>query len=200
MIILDLSTWWSSIETLEKMYWFFTVPSSIAFLVIMVTTFFLGEVDSDMDSDMDIDDQIDSDHGQGFHFLTVKNLISFFAIFSWSGLACINSGFIAAVTISVSIFCGLVMMTIMATIFYFMSKLKDSGTLNLRNSIGKIGEVYLVIPADRKGFGKVQIKVQGSLRTLNALTDGEEIKTGLVIEVLDVVSENILLVKKCSKK
>jgi hypothetical protein len=65
--------------------------------------------------------------------------------------------------------CGFLMMVLMASLFYFMSKLAESGTLKMKNAIGKLGEVYLMIPASRGGMGKVQLNVQGSLRTLDAI-------------------------------
>jgi hypothetical protein len=90
-------------------------------------------------------------------------------------------------------------MLIMASLFYFMSKLAENGTLKMKNAIGKLGEVYLVIPASRKGFGKVQLSVQGSVRTLDAMTDEpENIPTFSIIEVIDVIDDNILIVKKQS--
>jgi hypothetical protein len=48
-------------------------------------------------------------------------------------------------------------------------------------------------------MGKVQIKVQG-LQTLDALTDNEEdIKTGGVVDVVEVINDEILLVKLSGK-
>ena len=63
-----------------------------------------------------------------------------------------------------------------------------------------VGEVYLPIGANRSKMGKVQINVQGSLRELEALTDsGEGLKTGTMVEVTEIVSAEILLVKEISK-
>ena len=74
-----------------------------------------------------------------------------------------------------------------------------NGSLNLNNAIGKVGSVYLPIPAKRDGFGKVQIKVQG-LQTLDAMTDYEEkIKTGSVVEVIEILNNGILVVKPSGK-
>jgi hypothetical protein len=78
-----------------------------------------------------------------------------------------------------------------------MSKLNDSGTLVMQNAIGAVGDVYISIPAQKKGLGKVQGKVQGALRTLEAMTEEtDDIKTGSLIEVMDVINDQILLVKK----
>ena len=81
-----------------------------------------------------------------------------------------------------------------------MHKLAESGTLKIKNAIGVIGEVYLPIGAERSKMGKVQIKVQGSLRELEAITDEpEELKTGSMVKVTEIVSAEILLVEKLSK-
>lgn len=76
-----------------------------------------------------------------------------------------------------------------------MGKLTESGTLNLNNAVGKVGTVYLTIPAKRGGLGKVQVKVQG-LQTLDAFTDNaENIKTGALVEITEIINDEILLVK-----
>ena len=92
------------------------------------------------------------------------------------------------------------MMVLTTLLFYWMHKLAESGTLKIKNAIGVIGEVYLPIGANRTKMGKVQIKVQGSLRELEAITDElEDLKTGTMVKVSEIVSAEILLVEKISK-
>ena len=70
----------------------------------------------------------------------------------------------------------------------------------MKNAVNGIGEVYLNIPAERGGMGKVSIKVQGSLRELEAMTDdNEDLMRGSVVQVVDVINEHILLVSKHTK-
>ncbi|GAA3632496.1 hypothetical protein GCM10022397_17620 [Flavivirga jejuensis] len=155
---------------------------------------------SDADGIEDIDSETSGDTGIGFQFITFKNLVGFFTIFGWSGIACIDAGLPIPVTIIISIFCGLVMMTIMASMFYFMGKLADSGTLNYKNAIDAIGEVYLTIGADRSRMGKVSVRVQGTMRELDALTDSlVELKSGTIIKVVDVTTNGILIVDQTRK-
>ena len=107
---------------------------------------------------------------------------------------------IIMLTIIVSIICGLVMMLIMATLFYFISRLSDSGTLNYKNAIDAIGEVYLTIGGDRSSMGKVSVNVQGTVRELDALTDAlTDLKSGTIIKVVDVTSNGILIVDQTRK-
>ena len=187
-----LETWWQGMLVAEKVYWIIAIPFTLIFLIMMVMTLLGGDVDS---ADMDVDMEIDSDTGIGFQYLSIKNLVGFFTIFGWTGVACLASGKSMAFTVILSVLAGLLMMTIMSTIVYLMGKLTEQGNLNLKNAIGKIATTYLTIPAGRKGMGKIQIKVQG-FRTLDAITDElEDIKTGAVVEVVDVINNEVLLVK-----
>jgi hypothetical protein len=88
------------------------------------------------------------------------------------------------------------MMFVMAVLFYYMSKLTSSGTLKMKNALNAIGEVYLTVGANRSKVGKIQIKVQGALRELDALTDhDEDLTQGKVIKVTEVTSNGILIIE-----
>jgi len=188
-----MEQWFAELGTFEKVYWITALISSLLFIILMVMTLMGGEVDDLGDVDADID----GDTGIGFQFLSFKNLMGFFTIFGWSGIACINEGYSTGVTLAVSIGCGLLMMTAMAALFYYLSKLTSSGTLKLKNALHNIGEVYITIGANRSSMGKVQIKVQGGLRELDALTDeGEDLTQGDVITVAQVTDNGILIVNK----
>ena len=74
-------------------------------------------------------------------------------------------------TIVIAIMAGLFAMLIVASLFYFMGKLVDSGgALNLKNALNKVGNVYIPIKANSGSIGKVQMNIQGSLRELQAMT------------------------------
>jgi hypothetical protein len=90
---------------------------------------------------------------------------------------------------------GLIMMSLMATLFYYISKLYQSGTMVIEHAVGQTGEVYLRIPPNREGHGKVQVQIQGNLREMDAITDDEkELPTGSIAQVLEIVNNQILLV------
>jgi hypothetical protein len=197
-MLLTITESWQSLALIEKIYWSIAIPFSILFILQIILTFFGGDAD-DMSADGDSDISVDSDTGIDFQFLTLKNLVAFFTIFGWAGIACLEGGLSVGKSVLYSSISGLLMMSIMASIVYLMGKLTDSGTLNMNNAVGKVGSVYLPIPAKRNGLGKVQIKVQG-LQTLDAMTDyDEEIKTGSVIEVIEIINNEILVVKPSGK-
>ncbi len=186
---------WSEISVFEQVFWGITIPATVIFLLLLVLTVFGGDADADVDTDVDAD--ISDGDSIPFQFISLKNIVAFFAVFGWSGIGFINMGLDPLKVILYATICGLLMMFIMASLFYFMSKLAENGTLKMNNAIGKLGEVYLVIPAKRGGMGKVQINVQGSMRTLDAITDDEKtIPTSSIIQVMNVIDDHILLVKK----
>lgn len=188
--------WFSNLEFLPKLYWSVALVGSLIFIIVMAMAFLGGDADDvgDLDTDMD------ADIGAGFQFISFKNLVGFFTIFGWSGIACIDAGLGTMPTVIISIVSGLTMMLIMASLFYFIYKLSDSGTLNYNNAIDAVGEVYLTIGADRSKIGKVTINVQGTMRELDALTDSlTELKSGSIIKVVDVTPNGILVVTQNKK-
>jgi len=155
-----------------------------------------------MDSDMEMDgtDFEADDGGVGFQFFTFKNLIAFFTIFGWTGVVCNDYSLSNGITLIIATIAGLAMMVATSSLFFFMHRLAESGTLQMKNALGVIGEVYLPIGASRSKTGKVQLKVQGSLRELEALTDEtEDLKTGAVVKVTEIISTELLLVEKMTE-
>lgn len=183
---------------LEQTYWIIALVGSAIFAIIFILTFIGGDTDVDMEADgTDFDAD---DGGVGFQFFTFKNIVAFLTIFGWSGLSCIDYGLSTGLTLVISTIAGLLMMVLTTLLFFWINKLAESGTLKMKNAVGAIGEVYLPIGANRSKMGKVQIKVQGSLRELEALTDSdEELTTGTVVKVLEIISAELLLVEKLSK-
>ena len=187
-----MTEWYSELTSLQQIYWVITGISTVIFVFVLIGAFIGG----DTDDIGDVDAEMDADTGAGFQFFTLKNLVAFFTIFGWSGIASMDAGNSKTVTILISLGCGLLMMVIMAALFYYISKLVSSGTLKMDNALHAIGEVYLTVGAKRSSIGKVQVKVQGSLRELDALTDHEEDLTqGNVIKVIEVTNNGILIIE-----
>ncbi|TND10129.1 MAG: hypothetical protein FD123_377 [Bacteroidetes bacterium] len=192
----SFSAWWEALTTLQKVFWCLAVPFSLLMVIQLIMTFVGADSDVDLETSDDGTSHYEDEAGS-FQIFTIKNFIAFFTVMGWSGLGFLQAGFAPAAAIGISIVCGAVVMVAMAWLLWRMSKLVDSGTLKMKNAIGAVGEVYLTIPANKGGMGKVSVKVQGSLRELDAMTsDAEDLKTGSVIKIVDIVSDSILLVTK----
>ena len=188
-----MENWFAALSLFEKIYWATALIASAIFIVLIILTLVGGDAD---DMGGDVDAEIDGDTGIGFQFLSFKNLIGFFAIFGWSGIACLENGFSKGLTVFISILCGLLMMTAMAALFYYLAKLQSSGTLQMKNALNQVGEVYLTVGAKRSRIGKVSINVQGTLRELEALTDEKnDLVQGNVVQVNEVTENGILIVQ-----
>ncbi len=186
----SFGTWWEGLSMVLKIYWAIAIPFTVFFVLQLVFSFFGAETPDDLP-----DAEIEADHGIGFQFFTLKHMVGFFTIFGWTGIACVESGLSMLATLLVSTAAGTAMMGIMAGLFYLLMKANADGTMRIENAIGQVGEVYLTIQSKRGALGKVQVKVSGSLRTLDALTDDEhDIQTGKMVTVASIVNDNILLV------
>lgn len=192
-----MSEFFEGMSGLEQTYWIVALIGSGVFAIIFIMTF-LGGGDVDMEADMtdlDVDDG-----GVGFQFFTFKNVVAFFTIFGWTGVVCFDANMGTGATVAISSIAGLIMMFITSAMFFYMSKLTQSGTLRMEKAVGAVGEVYLPIGPSRSTVGKVMIKVQGSLRELDAISDAEdEIATSTMVRVLEIVSAELLLVERLSK-
>lgn len=191
-----MGSFFSSMSSIELTFWIIAMIGSAIFVLL----FIMSLAGADTDADMDVDMEVEADTGIGIQFFTFKNVMAFFTLFGWTGIVCLDNGLSNFVSVIIAFIAGLLMMTFMAFLFYWISKLAEDGSLKINNAIGAIGEVYLSIGADRSKIGKISIDVQGSRRELSALTDENiDLKQGDVIKVLGVVSGEILLVEKLKK-
>jgi membrane protein implicated in regulation of membrane protease activity len=192
-----MNEFFNGMSTLEQTYWVIALVSSAIFFVILVLTF-MGGGDADMEADA-TEFEAD-DGGVGFQFFTFKGLIGFFVIFGWTGITCLDADLSTTITLIVSTIAGFIMMVVISLLFYWLHKMAASGTLKIENAIGNIGEVYLPIGEKRTAMGKIQIKVQGSLRELEAISDDQQgLATGTMVKVIEIVSAEIVLVERISK-
>jgi len=182
--------WYTSLSLPEQIYWGSAIVATVFFLIQMIMAF----AGIDHDAADAVDAEMDN-HSLGSQFFTLKSMLGFFMLFGWTGLGLLSMGVALWQTVLVSVVAGLIMMSLTAFIFYSMSRLTDSGTLKMKNAVGSFAEVYLPIPAARGGIGKVNLKVQGAIRELDAVTDdAEQIPTGGIVKVIDLMNDHILVV------
>jgi membrane protein implicated in regulation of membrane protease activity len=182
---------------IEQIYWTAAIAGTLLLGILLVMTLLGGDIADPGDTDA----TIAADTGIDFQFLSFKNLVGFFTIFGWSGLACLDSGMSTGLTVLISVVCGALMMLVMASLFYYLSRMQSSGTLKYRNAVGQIGEVYLTIGEKRSSIGKISIVVQGRLWELDAITDeNSPLVRGNIIKVKEVTDNGIFIVEKLKQE
>ena len=201
--------WWNSLELISQIFALIAIPATLV-LLIQTILMFIG-IDSDSDaSDISLGDSIDGDgldveigdelsdiaDMADLKIFTLRGLVAFFVVFGWVGYVMNNGGAALWLTILVSAVCGFAMMTALAFMMRYVMKLRSDGNIDNKNAIGVSGRVYLTIPAERQGEGKINILVQGSYIERDAVTDEKEpIKTGSEIVVVGLSGQTTLVVK-----
>lgn len=196
--------WWQELFVLQQVT-FIIGCATLAFMIIQIILMLIGFSDDDAftgadDVDIDAGDLI-NDEGIshiGLKLISVRTVIAFLCLGSFAVFFTLfYLPHWAAILIGIGV--GGAAGVLMGLAINAIAKMQDSGNININNSIGKIGEVYLTIPSARSGQGKVNVVVQERLTEFDAVTDSPEpIKTGLQIKVLDVINNRILLVEPLS--
>ena len=195
-----IATWWADLSPVMKLLWSVTLTATLIFVIQTVMTFLGADADG-TDFDVDVDTSMDgsdlSNIEGGSNLYTFRNLVNFFLGFGWSAILLQPSVKSTALLILVSVLVGVALVVAVMYLFKWLSSMQQSGNINVyKSAVGCQGKCYLRIPAERSGEGKVQITIQGAVREYNAVTDGDEIKTGASVKVLEAVDANTLLVEE----
>ncbi|MBR3619747.1 MAG: NfeD family protein [Bacteroidaceae bacterium] len=190
-----MQTYWEmyqSMDTWMQVFWGCALIGSLVFIVQMVLTL-VGMDSSDMDVDFDGADTMDL--GGGISLFSIKNFVNFIVGFGWAGVcfsgAIENRWLLTLMAVLVGV--AFVFM------FFFIKKqtkkLEHNGAFNIADCVGKTVDVYLRIPGNKSGKGKVQVSLNGSVHEFEALTEGEAIASGQKVEVVSVIDGSTVLVK-----
>ena len=74
-------------------------------------------------------------------------------------------------------------------------RLQADGNVRIQRSVGQRGNVYLRIPANRSGSGKIQFNLQNRTMEYLAVTAGPELATGAKVVIVGVVNPTTLEVQ-----
>jgi hypothetical protein len=196
-----IATWWADLSPVMKLLWGVTLAATLIFVIQTVMTFLGADADGSTDFDMDVDTSMDgsdlSNIDGGANLYTFRNFVNFFLGFGWTAIILQPSVKSTAVLIIISILVGIALVALVMYMFKWLYSMQQSGNINVYKAcVGCQGKCYLRIPAERSGEGKVQITIQGAVREYNAVTDGDEIKTGTPVKVLEAINANTLLVEE----
>ena len=195
-----IATWWAELSPVMKLLWGVTLSASLIFVIQTVMTFLGADADS-TDFDVDVDTSMDgsdlSNIEGGSNLYTFRNFVNFFLGFGWTAILLEKSVKSTALVIILAVLVGVGLVIAVMYLFKWLSSMQQSGNINVyKAAVGCQGKCYLRIPAERGGEGKVQITIQGAVREYNAVTDGDAIKTGTPVKVVEVINANTLLVEE----
>lgn len=205
-----MAEWWNALNLLQQIYLCAAVPFTIVLIIQTILTFVglggHGDTDgADADADTDLSGHLDG-HADGhtedvaavagFRFFTVRGIVAFFCIFGWSGYLLAGSEMPLALIVLISVAAGLLAMLAIGLMFNAARRLQDSGNIRYSNAVGMAAQVYIPVPANREGRGKVMVLIQERLVEAEAITDEDvRLKTGETVQVTGNIG-NTLIVKK----
>ena len=193
---------WNSLNPFMKVIWSITLIASLIFIIQTIMTFVGadtgadGDFDASFDTDVDIAD-VDAAVGSGgSNLYTFRNFVNFFLGFGWTAVLLNDSIKSRGLLLLLAVLVGIGFVAMVMYLFKWLYSMQQTGNINVyKTAVGCTGTVYLTIPAERSGEGKVQITIQGSVREYNALTEGDALPTGTPIKVVEVINPSTLLVE-----
>ena len=192
-----MTEWWTSLDLFMKILWCIAIASSLIFIIETVLTFIGADVEMDMDTDFDMPDGgFEGDPSMNLY--TFRNLVNFLLGMSWTAILLNGQISSKALLMAIAFAVGAILVFAVMMLFKGLSKMQQSGNINVfESAVGCNGKVYLTIPGERKGTGKVQININNSVREYDALTDSEDdLKTGTSIKVTEVIDASTLIVEE----
>jgi len=193
---------------METLYLYSTVIGG-TLMVAQLAMSLLGmhhDVDVDMqdlpDSDIGgIDDP--GDHGAGRLFVGIfsfRAVVAAMTVFGCVGMgtskkfpdAPMNALFLALLA-------GSGVLYLVGWAVRAMHQMGSDGTVNIEEVIGESGTVYLTVPGQKSGSGKVSVIAQDRTMEYQAVTSGSELATGVPVTILSVISPGVLEVASATE-
>lgn len=147
------------------------------------------------------DGDVDIDHGDGSDgvgFLSIRTVASFLTFFGLMGLYGGASGWGAGATAAAATLAGLAMMLLVAWLFSLQRNLAQEGTVDPALAVGLPAKVYLRVPGQRSGQGKVTVSLQGRTVEFTAVTAGAELPTGSDARIVRQIDSTTFEVERAS--
>ncbi len=182
-----------NLEPLLRTFWIVASITSVIFIIQTVLTFIGVDATDGLDADFDSDfEGGDSE----FQLFSLRNLINFLLGFSWTGISFYNSIENRTILILVSLAVGILFVLVFFYIIKQIQKLAEDNSFKIANALNKTAEVYLTIPEQKTGSGKIMISVNGAYHELKAMTENEKIPSGATVKVVKIENGDVLIVEK----
>ena len=194
-----IASWWAGLDTAMKILWGITFAASLIFIVQTIMTFIGADADADFSADIDTsaDGSDLSNIDGGSNLYTFRNFVNFFLGFGWTSVLLYDTVRPRILLFLIAVIVGVALVAAVMWLFKWLAGMQQSGTIDIyKSAVGCNGSVYLTVPASRSGEGKVQISINGAVREYNAMTDGDSIKNGTTIKVVEVIDNHTLLVEE----
>lgn len=190
----------------------FTVPAIVGtvFFSIRTLAMLVGGADSGMDVDVDFDVDVDVDPGAdvdvdvdsgdssyAFKVLSIQAIAAFLMGFGLGGLGAFRGGgWPVPLSVAFAVVSGVGLVWLLAKLLVFMYGLQSSGNLPSYHALEAEGTVYVGIPAQGSGLGRVRVVINDRERFYKAITDGDALDRSEKVRVVSINEDNSVTVTR----
>ncbi len=198
--------WWESLDLAGQIFAIVAIPSTLV-LAIQTVLLLFGIGDDDIDADgidlngNGIGDTPGDGGSDGFALFSLRGIMAMAAVGGWSGLAMYNSGIPLTMSVIFAAVFGFITLVGIAYVMRLASRLQSSGNIVLGYTIGKVGTVYIPIPPNMSGSGKINVTVQERFIEVNAVTTCErKLMTGENVRITATDENDTVVVEPINKQ
>lgn len=137
------------------------------------------------------------DHGSTWLFsvISFRTVVAALAFFGLAGLWAESTDIPTPGVLAVAVGAGFAAMMGVYYMMRGMRKLQADGSVRIHRAVGQHGTVYLRIPGNQSGTGKIQFNLQNRTMEFLAVTSGPDLPTGAKVVVIGVVNPTTLEVQ-----
>jgi membrane protein implicated in regulation of membrane protease activity len=122
--------------------------------------------------------------------LTFRTVVAAVAFFGLGGLAALMQQLGEPIAFVIALAAGAAALFLVAWMMRSLHKLQAEGTAKIDRAVGKIGTVYLPIPGQKAGAGKVHLNLQNRTVEYQAITSQETLPVGVKVVVVGVTGSD----------
>jgi len=130
----------------------------------------------------------------GSYLTNLQSIAAALAFFGLGGAAVLSSGAPMWGAVAVGAVAGAAAASGVAVMLRSMTAFESDGTLPIDAAIGALGQVYVSIPGQQAGRGKVHVTVRDRLVEYEAMTNGAALAVGAPVLVTDVAGTDAVVV------
>ncbi len=191
----SIITWFTTLTPTLQVFWGCAIVSSVVFLLQASLTL-LG-MDGDSDFDLDASTSTDTmDLGGGLSLFSVRSFVNFFVGFGWAGVSFYNIVSEKWLLYTIAFVVGYFFVWLYFFIRRQTMRLQSDGSINVKKCVGSYCDVYLRVPAENSGTGKVQISINGSIHEFQAVTKGPLLPSGSHARIVNVLDNGVFVIEK----
>lgn len=168
----------------------FALLGTVIFVIRMGLMMLFG-ADSDFDLDLDSPGE-----AGGYGLISVLSITAFLMGCGWMGVisqVMLEWSSIASATLALP--SGFVLMLVAASMMLVLRKAAHNVEYDPAEAVGHVGTVYMSIPAQGEGNGKVRVPVQGRTVIVDAVSAGPAIESFKDVKVVQARDEKTLIVE-----